>query len=58
MVRVAKEIRIFPLVDVNAVPSAYLERITKELTENGYRITIENVDYEFQKGGNQMLRIS
>jgi hypothetical protein len=57
MLRVAKEVRIFPLVDVNAVPSAYVERIMKELAENGYRVTIENVDYEFQKGGNQMLRI-
>ncbi len=57
MIRVAKEIRIFPLVDVNAVPSSYVERIMKELSKNLYRITLENVDYEFQKGGNQMLRI-
>lgn len=57
MVRVAREIRIFPLVDVNAIPSMHLESIKKELTEKGCKVITEKVDYEFQKGGNQMLRI-
>ena len=57
MVRVAREIRIFPLVNVNAVPSPYIEHIKKELVKKGYMVAIEKVDYEFQKGGNEMLRI-
>lgn len=57
MVRVAREIRIFPLVNVNADPSPYVEYIKKELVKKSYKISIEKVDYEFQKGGNEMLRI-
>ena len=58
MVRVAREIRIFPLVSVNADPSPYVEHIKKELKNKGYKIAIEKVDYEFQKGGNEMFKIS
>ncbi len=57
MVRVAREIRIFPLVDVNGVSSPYVEYIKNELAKKEYRAAIEKVDYEFQKGGNEMLRI-
>lgn len=57
MIRVAKEIRIFPLVDINAVPSLYVEPIMKEQIKKGYRVMREKVGYEFQKGGNEMLRI-
>lgn len=57
MVRVAREIRIFPLVDVNADPSPYVEHIKKELVKKSHKVVIEKVDYEFQKGGNEMLRI-
>jgi len=57
MVRVAREIRIFPLVNVNAVPSPYVEHIKKELVKKGYTVAIEKVGYEFQKGGNEILRI-
>ena len=57
MVRVAGDIRIFPLVNVNAVPSRYVEHIKKELMKKYYKVAIEKVDYEFQKGGNEILRI-
>jgi len=57
MVRVAREIRIFPLVNVNAIPSPYVEHIKKELMEKGCKVTIEKVGYEFQKDGNEILRI-
>ncbi|MCD4843526.1 MAG: class I SAM-dependent methyltransferase [Methanosarcinales archaeon] len=57
MVRVAREIRIFPLVNVNTIPSPYVEHIKNELVKKGYKVTIEKVDYEFQKGGNEILRI-
>ena len=58
MIRVGREVRIFPLVDVNATPSPYVEHIRKELLKGGYRVSIERVDYEFQKGGNKLMRIT
>jgi len=57
MIRVTRDIRIFPLVNVNAILSPYVEHIKKELVEMGYKVAIEKVDYEFQKGGNEVLRI-
>lgn len=51
MVRAAKEARIFPVVDVNAVLSPYVGRIKTEMEKRGYEVMIEKVGYEFQKGG-------
>lgn len=53
MLRVAKEVRIFPLLDVNAKESSYLPGILKEFAD--YQPVICKVNYEFQRGGNQML---
>jgi hypothetical protein len=53
MLRVAKEARIFPLVDVNTRRSAYVDKVIGEL--DGYDVRILKVDYEFQVGGNQMM---
>lgn len=55
--RVAREVRIFPLLELGAVPSRHLESVNERLCEEGYRIAIESVPYEFQRGGNQMMRI-
>jgi hypothetical protein len=57
MLRVSNEVRIFPIVDLNAVTSGYLDKVIEEFSVQGYQIDILNVDYEFQKGGNKMLRI-
>ncbi len=32
--------------------------IIEKLSTKGYRVEIRQVDYEFQKGGNQMISIS
>jgi hypothetical protein len=53
MLRVAHEVRIFPLVDVNAQESIYLSGVLKVFQE--YAPEIRKVNYEFQRGGNQML---
>jgi hypothetical protein len=58
LLRVASEVRIFPLLKLDGEPSAYLEPIVQELSNAGYHTQVRAVDYEFQKGGNQMLRIS
>ena len=55
MLRVAREVRIFPLVDVNAQESSYLNDVLEAL--QNYKLEIQIVNYEFQRGGNRMLRI-
>ena len=57
MLRVADEVRIFPLVTLENEPSAYLESLREGLSERGYVCNVCQTDYEFQKGGNMMLRI-
>jgi hypothetical protein len=56
MLRVSSEARIFPLLDVNAERSLYIDRIITELSQFDYEI--RRVKYEFQKGGNELLVIT
>lgn len=58
MLRIAEEIRIFPLMTLMSKPSQYLDNIVKYYSEKGYKINIEKVEYELQPGGNQMLKIT
>ncbi|MBD1919121.1 MULTISPECIES: SAM-dependent methyltransferase [Cyanophyceae] len=58
LLRVAMEVRIFPLIQLNCEPYPHLDGVLEELSEKGYSVHIEPVAYEFQKGDNQMLRIS
>jgi hypothetical protein len=55
--RVAREARVFPLVALGGQPSPHLAPVTAELEDLGYAVTVERVAYEFQRGGNQMLRV-
>lgn len=55
--RVAHEVRIFPLVDVNGAASPHLEPVLSALRAAGLATEIVRVPYEFQRGGNQMLVI-
>jgi hypothetical protein len=55
---VAHEVRIFPLLTYNATLSPYVVPLTNSLRAAGYTVTIEPVAYEFQRGGNQMLKIT
>ena len=55
--RIAKEVRIFPLLTYNAVWSPFVDEIIPHLEKAGRRVSIESVPYEFQRGGNQLLRI-
>lgn len=56
--RLAPEVRIFPIVTYNAEPCPYLDPITEHLKQVGYQVSIEKVAYEFQRGGNMMMRVS
>lgn len=55
--RVAKEVRIFPLLDLAHRRSPYLEPVLDRLETEGFSGKVVRVNYEFQKGGNEMLHI-
>jgi hypothetical protein len=57
MCRVAREVRIFPVLQLGATPSPHLPRIIEQFQKEKYAIDVLTVNYEFQRGGNQMLRI-
>lgn len=55
--RVATEVRIFPLVTLKAQRSPYVDDVIAAVEAHGCAATVASVDYEFQRGANQMLRI-
>jgi hypothetical protein len=55
--RVAEEVRIFPLVELDGRKSRHLGALITALTQEGLAPQIVGVPFEFQKGGNQMLRL-
>jgi SAM-dependent methyltransferase len=57
LLNIASEVRIFPLLKLDCQPSDYLDPIIQELSKNGFKVSIQQVKYEFQKGGDRMLRI-
>jgi hypothetical protein len=57
LLRICPEVRIFPLLKLNGEPSPYLDRVMQELSSKGFGVQIQPVAYEFQKGGNQMLKV-
>ncbi len=58
MLRVAREVRIFPLLTLMLERSPYLDPIQADLTERGFTTQVIQVQYELQKGGNEMLVIA
>ena len=52
-----KEVRIFPIVDLKNNKSKHLDRVLNSLDEKGFCSELVKTQYEFQKGGNEMLRI-
>lgn len=57
MCRVATEVRVFPLLALGGEPSPYVDALTAEFGALGYHVSLERVPYEFQRGGNRMLRL-
>ncbi len=57
LMRISPEIRIFPLVKLDCERSPYVDSIIQEFSEQGFQVEVQSVSYEFQKGGNQMLKI-
>ncbi|MGB3532713.1 MAG: SAM-dependent methyltransferase [Microcoleaceae cyanobacterium] len=55
--RIATEVRIFPLLTVSGEQSPWLHPVIQQLQQHNYQTEIKTVSYEFQTGGNQMLRV-
>lgn len=55
--RVAREVRIFPLLALGAIGSSHVSPIANSFRQLGYSVSIERVSYEFQRGANKMMRI-
>ncbi len=58
MLRVANEVRIFPLTNLAAQRSQHVEPVSQTFEKSGLEVTIVTVEYEFQRGANQMMTIS
>lgn len=55
--RVAKEVRVFPLLAFGGVISPHLEGSVEMLRAAGHQVSIQRVSYEFQRGACEMLKI-
>lgn len=58
MLRVAQEVRVFPLLTFEGSPSPHLGLVATHLSSHGFRVECRRVPYEFQLGGNEMLCIT
>ncbi len=57
LLRVAAEVRVFPLLELGARPSRHLAQVLAGLATEHCLAETVTVDYEFQRGGNQLLRL-
>ena len=57
MLRICSEIRIFPLLTLAQEKSPHIAPVLAQLKKAGYQSSIEQVAYELQPGGSEMLRI-
>ena len=57
MLRVALEVRVFPLLQIGGTPSPHIEGVVDDFRSRGVEVRVERVAYEFQRGGNRMLRL-
>jgi len=57
MLRIARQVRVFPLLTLAGTRSPHLEFIMQSLESQGFGAEIRRVPYEFQRGGNEMLLI-
>lgn len=57
MLRVSREVRVFPLLTLAGSPSPHLPFVQEHLSKNGIIGETKRVPYEFQRGGNAMLVI-
>lgn len=57
LLRVAEEVRIFPLLNLDGRPSSHLPVVIRDLEKDGFEPELVPVPFEFQIGATRMLRI-
>lgn len=57
LLRVAREVRIFPLLALGGIPSPHLDAVIAHAMNCGAQAELRPVPYEFLRGGNHMLRL-
>lgn len=57
MLRISREVRIFPIIDNNLNISKHYSKVCEYFKNKNYIIEEIRVDYQFQKGGNRMIKI-
>jgi len=53
--RVAKEVRVYPLLSLDGSRSIHLESVISQLIVKGLQVSLQTVSYQFQKGATEML---
>lgn len=57
LARVAKEVRIFPLIDKEGNTSEFLGPVLLGLQQDNYGVEVKEVDFHLHQSGNAMLRV-
>ncbi len=57
LVRVASEVRVFPLLDLEGETSAHVDAVLAAVRDAGHLAVFKRVPYEFQRGGHTMLQV-
>ena len=57
LARIAKEVRIFPLIDISVRRSHYVGRLTRELRRDGYAVEFVPVSYVLLRGANELMSV-
>lgn len=57
LARVAKEVRIFPLIDREGQTSDFLGPVLLQLQQEGYGVEVREVDFHLHQPENAMLRV-
>lgn len=56
--RVADEVRVYPLIELDGSPSRWLASVSQRLSKRGYHVREEPVAYRFQRHAETMLVVS
>jgi hypothetical protein len=57
MLRVVREVRVFPLLQLGGAPSPHVQGVVAACRAAGLCAELVSVNYEFMRNGNQMLRV-
>jgi ubiquinone/menaquinone biosynthesis C-methylase UbiE len=57
LMRVSREVRVFPLVALDGEPSPHVDPVIAEAEAAGWQAEVVPVDYAFQRGADRMLRL-